>query len=423
MSGRTIEYLNYDYIPAPKGAVNSGVVCHFNSLIQSLISCTSLTNYMKECEKKLQEEREKVSQGLVVNKEALEMIDSEHSKTFHKYIEVLRMQLNPEEKYLDTSQLLATLGTPNNRFGSGMEDIGEGFTLLMDALDNKVVNDNFRCVYKRSLYCSNCTRVVEEVLEEPSLYIGIPPLVLVPKTFQNGVTKQILRNRDTMEFITRINNLNRHPLNRYIKQIKARTDRKCPSCGEASCVNAFQLNNSPNVLVILIKKYGRKQLLDFPQTMDFTAEADGKEILRHYKLVAQAEHLGNRRGGHYYADCLRKGGYYRMNDTRYSPIDPMPTPNSYMLFYHIYDPNAEVPPANTNATEANATEVPPANTNPTETAKNTNPTETAKNTNPTETTSKTTSKTPDNQDNPEDDYVKVDEKILKMAMEKLGIKQ
>lgn len=325
MSRKTLELLNSNFMVNAKGAINRGVVCHFNSLIQSLLSCTSITNYLLSYENKY------INSGGKCE---------EKKEAFMKFIEVLKMQIDTDTKFLDTRSLLSTLTKCSQSFGSGQEDINEGFLLLLDAMDDEL-SGYFRHVYKVSTYCSTCENIVCAKNHKHQLCISIPPLQMIEKALPNGRTVKYLSNGHTSEMIGNVNNIEgKDPLNRYIKQTKVSTDRKCPKCSNQTCVDIYQLDQLSDILVLLFKKYTMKNCMNFPPIMTFKARKNGRDEIRYYKMVAQMEHTGGRMGGHYYATCLRKEGYVTINDTHISPNpDPEPTPYTYMVFYHIFDPS------------------------------------------------------------------------------------
>lgn len=330
MSRKTLELLDYNLLVSPKGAINNGIDCHFNSLIQSLLSCTSITNYFLKFEDRL------LSTGGKCE---------EKKETFMRFIDMLKMQLNPDVKFLDARALLSTITkNSSNSFGHRQEDVNEGFMLLMDALGDDVLSNYFRHVYKVSTYCFTCKNIVCVKVHNHQLFIDIPLLKLVEKKDQNGRTIEYLTNGYTAEMIGNFNIDDMDPLNRYIKQMKSATDRKCPRCTFKTCVDIYQLDHLSDILVLLFKKYDRKNQMNFPPIMTFKASKNGQPETRYYKLVAQMEHRGGRDGGHYYATCLRKNGYVTLNDVRITPNpNPVPTKFTYMVFYHIFDPAIPMP--------------------------------------------------------------------------------
>ena len=55
----------------------------------------------------------------------------------------------------------------------------------------------------------------------------------------------------------------------------------------------------------------------------------------YYDLFAIVNHSGEIDRGHYFADCLCKGKWYRFNDEKVTPLDYIPTNSeeAYLLFY------------------------------------------------------------------------------------------
>lgn len=288
------ELYNESLLLNAKGAINKGVICHFNSLIQSILSCTSVVNFLIKNEHK------------------------ENVKVITKLIDILKMQVC--DKYINTYPLLSVLSSDN--YGKRQEDASEGFLLLTD---NKL-NKYFRHTYKINTYCSNCRRVVcsNTNIEQ---FITIPPL----EKKRNG-NIEYLYNEHSQELIGKDTSLS--PLNRYITQTKVLTDRKCPSCKNKSCVDIYQLETLSEVLVLLFKKYSKKNIIEFPPVMTFKTKTGNI----YYKLVSQIEHKGWRNSGHYYTTCLRKEGYMNIDDLNIRPSVPRATPNTYMVFYHIFNP-------------------------------------------------------------------------------------
>ncbi len=52
MNDTTLVKFNEQYILTPFGLHNNNIICYFNSLLQSLFSCTSLTEYLLNNESK-----------------------------------------------------------------------------------------------------------------------------------------------------------------------------------------------------------------------------------------------------------------------------------------------------------------------------------------------------------------------------------
>lgn len=105
-------------------------------------------------------------------------------------------------------------------------------------------------------------------------------------------------------------------------------DYKCPSCkGIATTRLKKKIYSISNVIIITFKKYTVKDHIDFPLFINLASN------LR-YKLVAQIEHFGDAQGGHYITRALRQNTVYIFNDNSVTPSSFVPTPDTYMIFYH-----------------------------------------------------------------------------------------
>jgi ubiquitin C-terminal hydrolase len=93
----------------------------------------------------------------------------------------------------------------------------------------------------------------------------------------------------------------------------------------------------PEILVVMSKKYDSEHKLniytDFPEVMEFKGNANNKNM--RYEAVAQIEHSGDLNGGHYWAICKRKGGWFEINDMTVTPSQFQPSVNTYIVLYHL----------------------------------------------------------------------------------------
>lgn len=295
MSKTYIELHNESLLLDAKGAINKGVICHFNSLIQSIFSCTSIISFLIKNE------------------------HNDHNEIISKLIDILKMQIN--ETHINTYSLLEALSSDS--FGERQEDASEGFLLLIDNELNKF----FKHTYRINTYCSECKRVVNSNTNT-ELFISIPAL---EKKNIRGI--EYLYNEYSQELLGEDHSLG--ALNRYIKQTKVITDKPCNNCNNKKCVDIYQLETLSEVLVLLFKKYSKKNIIEFPPVMTFKT----KNGVMRYKLVSQIEHKGRQRSGHYYTKCLRKEGYMLIDDLNTKQSSPKPTPQTYMVFYHAFSKN------------------------------------------------------------------------------------
>jgi ubiquitin C-terminal hydrolase len=125
-------------------------------------------------------------------------------------------------------------------------------------------------------------------------------------------------------------------------------DYKCEKCGlknadDNPITQIYRLARLSSVIVLSFhgfashKKDKRSVPKYFPPQMSFNGT--GGKLL--YKVVAQIEHSGTVRGGHYIAKCLRKSPsnniqLYCCNDSLITAATELKaTPNTYMVFYHL----------------------------------------------------------------------------------------
>lgn len=299
------EYLYYDpmFVPTKFGMNNIGAICWCNSLIQLMLGLSSVNRTLLQCENDLKD-----------NPFACE------------YIKVLKATLpnSPDYPQPDTKQLVsasaAILGGflarlkqlgRNLNIGAGQECVDEAFTLFIDMLGCSQVEKLFSNVYELIITCKTCQKRVSSVRDK-SYRIQL---------FTN------VRLEDQEKFC------------RFLKIHPSECDYyKCDECGEAMTkfFRAEKLKMLREVVVIIFNKFQMKDNRWFPAELSFRALGD-KPPLK-YKLVGKIEHSGNRFGGHYWAQSLRDGSWYRLNDTSVSPGDPTPTPGTFMVAYHIVDP-------------------------------------------------------------------------------------
>jgi ubiquitin C-terminal hydrolase len=124
-------------------------------------------------------------------------------------------------------------------------------------------------------------------------------------------------------------------LNQFLKQQNSYLDAAhlCDKCGKkCEKFKVTLLVMVPEILPVMFKKYRNKELTPFPAKLEFMCRNGREKYI--YGLVAQIEHSGSMEGGHYWAICLRKSGWFNLNDSSVSSSEPGPTVNTYMVFYH-----------------------------------------------------------------------------------------
>jgi ubiquitin C-terminal hydrolase len=120
------------------------------------------------------------------------------------------------------------------------------------------------------------------------------------------------------------------------RQVSRVEDYKCDSCGKkGTAFRVYLLRMLPEIIVCLHNLYspmGRRSRY-FPPKIPFPA-LDGGQLI--YRQVAQVEQLGSLHGGHYVAHGLRANEeIYQFNDSSFAASAFGPTPDVYMVVYHV----------------------------------------------------------------------------------------
>lgn len=282
-----IDIIKYDqqFSVQPVGFINVGASCYFNTIIQSMLSCTSIINRLKNA--KQLSELEKIYLDLYYTIKRNQPINNILLKLYN----MLLQQSN------DRRDLV--------KFTRGQQDAHELLLFLLDYMPN--IERLFTHRYLIQIRCMNCQKIVS-------------------RRYQTNTTIEIETNiNNTIDTTTSIKKLH-HKIEDY----------KCDRCSvKGSSLSIATLTMVPEIIVIVFKKYQDKKNIPFDTTLYFPTANNTRKLK--YELVAQCEHSGNMHGGHYYAVCKRQDGTFTLNDTHTSPSKFTSTPNTYMLFYHFID--------------------------------------------------------------------------------------
>lgn len=270
-------HYNNDYIPNIFGLVNNGAMCYLNSLIQSLMSCPSFNEFLIK-------NRHKYIENTIV----IEYLDIyEKNKNLDMSIKI-ESGINLLKKLVESRIKMKSKYILSHY---NQEDIHEGLILLLDSIGNDIDN-LFHIRYKNEIKCLKCGHkpvpTQQDHKEPPEIMIDLSPSMKIPLT--------------KLEFEEHIK-----------KNIQIPQDYRCENCGiknthntitkktEKNILQIYSLARLSEIIIVLFKKYNRKENLFFPTKLNFNS-TNG---LLEYKLVSQVEHSGNMYGGHYWAKCLR----------------------------------------------------------------------------------------------------------------------
>jgi ubiquitin C-terminal hydrolase len=327
-----------EFVPPTFGLNNSGVVCHFNSLLQSLAGCPGLVKAVLSNPSYM--EKTKTGKEFYAFINAFATLDGA-KKTPDAGIELHSSNV--------LNALVADLRVrrPSVTFGASQESASEGLVLLLDMMEpppaekkessegkekgkengkepkaedkskteESPVTRLFLHRYRCELHCSGCKNVVASntdlaVKFFPTHIDQMSTAPSTPSTFSDAVRRHVEPNEDY-----------------FCKECK----KKQPG------YRLYRLSMIPEIAVILFKVYHHPRPKRFiPDKLEFPGMA-GETM--NYRQVAQIEHYGVLSGGHYLAKVLRNDGkVYVANDN--APAQPsmfMPhsgNPNTYIAFFH-----------------------------------------------------------------------------------------
>lgn len=295
------------YVPTAQGFVNLGATCYFNSLMQCILSCPVIFETLKSVAHK-----EYVSQ----NRIAMSLIDLWES--------ALRGEPIQEKGTPIWKDIIALSRASQSKvkMDYGQQDANEGLMLLLDSLDKiPEFKTLFQHRQKIQIICPDCKKVVCQETREDMILEAQADLKV----------EQLEKFKVADKYFGKSMNLNDFILyqNGYVD-----ANHICSSCNKK--VEKFkitELTMSPEILVIVLKKYRVRELTPFPMELFFPGKEGDKKMI--YRLVAQSEYSGVATSGHYWAICKRSDGWKNLNDSNVSDGIPGPTPNSYMLFYNF----------------------------------------------------------------------------------------
>lgn len=294
-----------------EGLKNTGVLCYFNSLIQSLLSCTSFIQTILEVG---------VEQGM--NKDVGHNKGPLASNELWQVLFFICNQItmgdpkwSPNYSVAIWKMFMKEIKKQKKQiaFGKGQEDTHEALMLFLDCLETKnhtEISKLFRHRYRCYITCPACKRRHEA---EP--------------------------NTGSIRMISYVNekDSNGGNLIDFIKSHNDSTDENhiCSNCTFKGIKKMqYSLSMLPEIFIILFKKYEKKWHSNRPETLEFVT-CENKNMS--YRLVSQVEHSGNTSGGHYWARSLRKNGVNVLNDMQVinERVWKSGEPNIYIVFYHF----------------------------------------------------------------------------------------
>jgi hypothetical protein len=386
--GNNLILFNDKFLPRVFALQNNGVLCYLNSMTQALMSCPSLNYCLLKCKGQSSFTENELAQTYVelFEKHPSPVMNNEDSssQTDCKFQAI---------KVDDASKILllinrARLGKKDNLLVGRQEDIHEGIMLFLDTVQHGTEN-LFHIRNRCEIWCRSCgTKRPVEHEEPPEIMVDLSEER--PYIQDNMVTKE-----DIEKYISGNAQIPRDykcdqcgSANTYNKENKTVTP---------NVIQIYNLTRLSEIIILMFKKFTNKKERYFPPTLEFTSKTGPL----HYKVVAQLEHSGSMTGGHYVCKCLRnkpsymhemrrqkaynlieknekilnredtieykrsqavasivdlkanlakdeelckeKYGVFCLNDSKatFCPEGFVPTNNTYMVFYHLYNPDDE----------------------------------------------------------------------------------
>lgn len=303
---------NEKYLVKPFGLINNSIICYFNSLIQLLMSCTSINEYLLCNEHKFT-----------------------NSNFMKIYISIIKKYVAIDESVKDNSnnntvdnnnlllfnEFLQLVKITNSNFGYNQEDAGELLTLLLDIIDDNYIYNLFYNKYKCDIYCKKCKFI---------------------SNVQDDIATQFIVEIDNINILTLKSEIDKdlHPLNKHIKNNYSECEGwKCKQCDKEKTIKINRLLLVPTIIIIVFNKYNEKKNYNYPLEISFINKLENKK--HNFKLVSSIHHNGNMNFGHYYVKSLRVNNNqikpYKLNDTYYISDNLKPEDNSYIIAYHYID--------------------------------------------------------------------------------------
>lgn len=346
-------------VPRPFGLNNTGVICHFNALLQGLASCTAFT------------------QTVVANREY--MAQTPTGSALYNYVRAVQSSAADPAFQVDMTHsgrvLAALVGDlrhrrPRFQFGSGMESATEGLVLLLDmieppsakassveeegadaaASEGQKTNPIARLFHIRirdRVWCRACSKgSLRSDLNAPEsagvvstrhdllyqfhyFHYDLRRQQAEKDAAAKGATFQESPKDFTSGVLARLD-----PLLDYKCEQCTKAERKTPS---GQVYRLYELRRMPTILVVLFNQYQKHTRRYFPKHIRIEGVVDGGDLT--YRQVAQIEHSGSLHGGHYWARGLRQ--------PRAPPVAGAPPPplTAYVLNDGTTAPNALGPEA------------------------------------------------------------------------------
>lgn len=284
----SLKTLKSELCPKATGLENRFSICWLNSLIQSLFSCSALTEVLMENPEDFAE-----------NEFAIE------------YIRQIKLALAGKPVLNGGVILFAIMQKLDPKKWKGNQECShDGFTKVMALFNSPKINALFDVHYECYIKCHKCDKAVwsSRMPAEPFQLIPIKDSSLSPEVFSAKIANRlgIIEKETCKECNTE--NLNTKKLELLVR--------------------------AGSIMMIVLPKIAGQQTATFPDRLKFNRR-DGTTA--NYILVSAVYHSGTADGGHYTAEALRGDQIFKCNDTStYDKCSPKFTqPGAFFIMYHL----------------------------------------------------------------------------------------
>ena len=296
---RPLFIFNDEFLPKVFSLRNTSSICYLNTMVQALMSCTSITESLSRLPDKDRDQLAICYLGLFKrNSLVFGDDDGVMKRGVAKGGSVKDGKINVD----DASALIAILNLlcaeradKNRIIFSGQEDMDEGTVIFVNHFKNRI-NKLFYVYYSCELYCQHCKYQRNTPYDvEPWHHIDmaeIDPILQDQLTDKENIQKYIQTSvQIPRDYVCDMC----HQKNEYNKTKKL---------VRPVTVQIYRLIRLSEIIILLFKNYDKNKRY-FPPQLEFTTKSKKKTI---YKVVAQVEHSGTpgrTSSGHYTCKCLR----------------------------------------------------------------------------------------------------------------------
>ena len=217
---------NKKFVSYPFGLNNSGAICWFNSLIQSLLSCSSFNELCISND--TYKQNAVINEYLIILKYGLNLTaDNRNVFTGQNHSNIIRLIKQKQSKSKSRIKL-----------GSGQQDADEGLKLLIDTINDKDVLGLFQIRYRAQIYCALCKNIHHSNpgIGDPNFTVEIAMDVFhdtKEEEHANIIQKYIIQHNEYID-------------NNYVCTFCKKTGHK---------IKMAKIKMIPEVLILLFKKY------------------------------------------------------------------------------------------------------------------------------------------------------------------------